>query len=403
MQPLFVTRELFQKSYYSMASGISIEPLLRFSHLCDDFIFTCLYLEKAYVKKQFEQEIYWSRDLELIDLEEVEFFDELTHFSLPTNFKKHLEKPHYMSFEEFEEYKRSFSEALNIPQFALVFRVLRKSTGKLLTLNFLVCESFATLNLLSEGGKYPPKVIEYVQAGEILTDPSEKGLMNRFFKHSSNLPLLVIRGFQPGYGFFTGFRSNSLSPVGIFNQIGMDFAHWTRNCNWNPGYWHEQKRYVKGFITNDTAEYILVNQKPIYGHVSLKLSSIIDNLPNIPMTDVLVMGKHLATNLAFQGRNVITWESTGLANGNQQYYSTDQKVSMLMAQLKKNNIAPDTPLHIIPSIIFEDQGKAFLGSLENLSNPSYTYAYRLFDFIDCRLRNFQEFIDNITHEKHLDQ
>ncbi|WP_395768899.1 hypothetical protein, partial [Aquirufa sp.] len=216
-----IDRALFQKSYFSLASGISIEPLLRMTHVCQDFIYTCLYLEKDYVKKQFDQQIRWSPDLEVVSYEEVDDFDELKHFDLPHNYQNYLQKPSYMRMDEFHGYQRSFQDALHLPQYCLIYRVLRRSTNQVLTLYFIVSESFATLNLLSQGGRYMPRVIEAIQAGEQLTDPSERGLLTRFLRHSIALPLLLIRGFQPSYGLFSGFRMNTLQPNRPMNQIAM--------------------------------------------------------------------------------------------------------------------------------------------------------------------------------------
>lgn len=384
-----IDRALFQKSYFSLASGISIEPMLRMTHVCQDFIYTCLYLEKDYVKKQFDQQIRWSPDLEVVSYEEVDDFDELKHFDLPHNYQNYLQKPSYMRMDEFQGYQRSFQDALHLPQYCLIYRVLRRSTNQVLTLYFIVSESFATLNLLSQGGRYMPRVIEAIQAGEQLTDPSERGLLTRFLRHSTALPLLLIRGFQPSYGLFSGFRMNALEPNRPMNQIAMDFSHWINTANWNPGCQHEPRRYVKAFVSPECVKLILANQKPIHGHVSLKLTSLIDELPSIPDSHVLVMGEHLASNPAFKGRNIVTWESFHVNKYTHSYSKTDQLVDKLKVQLKYKKIPQETPLHIIPSCLYEDQGKLFLASLENLTNPSTTYVYRPFDMIDCRLVDFE--------------
>ena len=385
-----INRALFQRSYLSLAAGVTVEPLLRMSHICQDFIFTCLYLEKDYVKKSFDQQIRWSGDLELVSFEEVNDFDELFHFELPANYTQYLNKPHYISMDEFQGYQRSFSEALHLPQYCLIYKIRRKSSGQVLTLYYIVTESFATLNLLSEGGRYMPRILEAIQAGELLTDPSEHGLLTRFFKYAQSLPFIFIRGFQPAYGLFSGFRSNALTPIGPMDKIGMDFSNWSRNASWNPGYRHDLRRYVKAFISPSCEKYILENQKPIRAHASLMLSSITEYLPQIPRSDVLVMGENLARNPAYQGFNIVSWESAGVNKYNHPYYSTDQQVDKLKARLKYMKIDVDTPLHIVPTFIFEDQGKQLLGSIRNkLTNPSYMYVHRAMDVIDLRLGKYE--------------
>lgn len=390
MKPI-IDLSLFQRSYFSMASGLSIEPLLRMTHICQDFIYTNLYLEQDYVKKWYDQQIQWAPDLELVSVDVVNDFDEMRHFELPANFQQYLQKPLYITMDEFRGYQNSFSGALHLPQYCLIYRVLRRSTQQVLTLYFVVSESFATLNLLSQGGQYMPRVIEAIQAGELLGDPSEKGLLTRFLTHAKTSPLLVIRGFQPYYSPYSNFRSNTLAPMGPLNQIAMDFSFW-ESGNWEPGFAHDSRRYVKAFTSQKWVDYVNSNQKSLQGHASLKLTSLIDELPSIPTSHVLVMGEHLASNPDFKGRNVVTWESMHVNKYTRNYYNADKLIDKLKAQLKYRKIAFDVTLHIIPCVN-EDQGKLFLTSLEKLTNPSTTYIYRPFDMIDCRLPNFQDILN----------
>jgi len=385
-----ITKELFANSYFSIGAGLTLSPLLKMSHLTTDFIFCNLYLTKNEIKTWYDRTINHSMDLELIDYKEVQDFDELKHFELPTNYTQYLYKPTYVTMEEFNGYMRTFEAAKNEQQFCLIYKVFRHSVQKELTLYFIVTEGFATLNLMSENGKARmPKVVECIQCGEVIDD-GENGLLARFFSQPNvKKPMLWIRGHQPNYGRWGHNKSKALIEAGPMPVVGLDFGTAWLAGNYNPGFKHDRRRYVKGYITEELSEKLTAP------HVAKKLStpkdqivfeSIVDKIPFIPQDEVIVINEHLANKYQITGSNIVIWESIGLSHHLFQVFaSASEQVGKLTSYVEKMGYGQTCKLHLVPYTT-EDQGRAFVESLSQLENHTVTYLYRPFDLLELRFQ-----------------
>ncbi len=385
-----ITKELFANSYFSIGAGLTLSPLLKMSHLTTDFIFCNLYLTKHQVKTWYDKNIGHSMDLELLEYTEVQEFDELKHFELPANYIQFLHKPSYVTMEEFNGYMGTFQAAKNESQFCLIYKMFRHSVQKELTLYFIVTEGFATLNLMSENGKVRmPKVVECIQCGEAIDD-AENGFLARFFSQPNvKMPLMWIRGHQPYYSKWGDYRSKSLVEAGPMPVVGMDFGTAWLAGNFNPGFKHDRRRYVKGYITEELCEQLTDSQ------MAMKLStpkdqivfeSIVDKIPFIPQDEVIIINEHLANKYQISGDNVVIWESFGFSHHLFEVFTPASKmVDHLSAHLQKKGISNETKIHLVPYTT-EDQGKAFVESLSRLKNPTATYLYRPFDLVDLKLQ-----------------
>jgi hypothetical protein len=385
-----ITKELFANSYFAIGGGITLSPLLKMSHLTTDFIFCNLYLTKHQVKTWYDKNIARSMDLELLDYREIHHFDELQQFELPANYTQYLHKPPYMSKEEFNGYMSTFQAAKEEPQFCLIYTMYRHSVQKELTLYFIVTEGFATLNLMSENGlARMPKVVECIQCGNAIDD-GENGLLARFFSQPKvKTPLLWIRGHQPYYSKWTTVRSKSLVEAGPMPIVGMDFGTGWIAGNFNPGYKHDKRRYVKGFISESRYEELMdpcIAQKISTQKDQIVFESLVANIAAIPAEDILVINQHLATTYQISGENVVIWESLGFSHHHFQVFSSaEEMVEHLAAYLDRNGYSKTSKLHLIPYTT-EDQGAAFIQSLSKLENATVTYLYRPLDLVDLRLQ-----------------
>ena len=385
-----ITKELFANSYFSIGAGLTLSPLLKMSHLTTDFIFCNLYLTKNEVKTWYDHNIDRSMDLELLEYKEIHDFDELKHFELPTNYTQYLHKPSYVTLEEFNEYMSTFQAAKNEPQFCLIYKVFRRSVQKELTLYFIVTEGFATLNLMSENGKVRmPKVVECIQCGDVIDD-GENGLLARFFSQPNvKMPILWVRGHQPQYGRWGSNKSKALIAAGPMPVVGLDFGTAWIAGNFNSGFKHDRRRYVKGYITETLCEELM--QPSIVDNMSTQkdqivFASIADQIPLIPVDEVIVINEHLANKCQISGDNVVIWESIGLSHHLFQVFSSASKqVNNLAVYLEKLGFGKSCKLHLVPYTT-EDQGRAFMESVFQLENPTLTYLYRPFDFVDLRLK-----------------
>ena len=77
-----ITKELFEKSFFSIGGGYDIEPLLRFSHICNLFINTNLDLEKNDVIQWYDGAFKKCNDIEVTEKIIIENFDERLFFEL---------------------------------------------------------------------------------------------------------------------------------------------------------------------------------------------------------------------------------------------------------------------------------------------------------------------------------
>ena len=383
-----ITKELFANSYYSIGAGLTLSPMLKMSHLTSDFIFCNLYLTKNEVKRWYDRNIEYSNDLSLVEFKEVDDFDELHHFELPYNYTQYLYKPGYISIAEFNGYMSSFQDAKYKSQFCLIYKVFRHSIQKELTLYYITTEGFATLNLMSENGKARiPKIVECIQCGNIIDD-GENGLLARFFSQSKvKFPLLWIRGHQPNYSKWENTRSKSLVKAGPMPVVGLDFGtSWTAG-NFNPGFRHEPKRYVKGFITEEFCKKLTkpeLAKKISTSKDQISFDSILSHIPFIPKDEVIVINRYLAKKHHIEGNNVVIWESIKFSHYNNMVFSPASEIVQLLSDyLEKKEFS--AKVHLIPYTT-EDQGAAFIQCLSMLKNPTISYLYRPFDIVDLKLQ-----------------
>lgn len=385
-----ITKELFENSYYAIGAGLTLSPLLKMSHLTTDFIFCNLYLTKHQVKTWYDKNIVRSGDLELLDYREVQNFDELKHFELPANYAQYLHKPPYVSMEEFNGYMSTFQAAKDEPQFCLIYTMFRHSVQKELTLYFIVTEGFATLNLMSENGiARMPKVVECIQCGNAIDD-GENGLLARFFSQPKvKTPMLWIRGHQPHYSKWSTARSKALVEAGPMPIVGLDFGTSWIAGNFNPGFKHDKRRYVKGFISETRYKELMdpfIAEKISTQKDQIVFESLVVKISTIPADELLVINQHLATTWQISGENVVIWESLGFSHVHFEVFSSAAEiVDCLAAYLDRNGYSKSSKLHLVPYTT-EDQGAAFIQSLSKLENATVTYLYRPFDLVDLRLQ-----------------
>jgi hypothetical protein len=282
----------------------------------------------------------------------------------------------------------SFQDAKHKSQFCLIYKVFRHSIQKELTLYYITTEGFATLNLMSENGKARmPQIVDCIQCGNII-DNGENGLLARFFSQSKvKLPLLWIRGHQPNYSKWENTRSKSLVKAGPMPVVGLDFGtSWTAG-NFNPGFRHDPKRYVKGFITEELCKKLTepgLAKKISTSKDQISFDSILSHIPFIPKDEVIVINRYLAKKHHIEGNNVVIWESIKFSHYNNMVFSPASViVQRLSDYLEKKEFS--AKVHLIPYTT-EDQGAAFIQCLSMLKNPTISYLYRPFDIVDLKLQ-----------------
>ena len=107
-----ITKEIFNNSFYYIGPGFDFEPLSRFSHLCNTFIYANLWYTKSEVLKNIKLELENNDYLQIESVIEHKNFDELSFFEFDPNYKKQF-KQMLDCFSDYEKdmYFNAFREA----------------------------------------------------------------------------------------------------------------------------------------------------------------------------------------------------------------------------------------------------------------------------------------------------
>jgi len=226
-----LTPSYFEKSLYYIGSGYDIEPLLRFTHLTNTFIYVNLHLSFEKISDWYDEQLEVHPDIELLEKEVDNSFDETTHFDLHPDYISHLTQPSFINKREAESYYRAFNHAKADPQWAIHYRLKRKSLDREISLLLLTTEGLASYIALSHNGTYAPKILTTIQTNVL---EESEGLMNCYFDNDAvKKPDLWVRGFMPELPVRTGFfgeevhrtDNHVLNSAGVFPKVGLSFNH----------------------------------------------------------------------------------------------------------------------------------------------------------------------------------
>jgi len=370
-----ITTEMFTNSFYYPAPGFDIQPLKRFTHLCDNFLYANLFINKEDVLKWYTRELNRG-DFEILETKTYDDFREEDFFELDDKYRQHLANwPRlYMQKNELSDYLKTFEPAHQLPQFLIHFRVKRKSLDKVINLFYFTGEGIASYIVLSQNGKYAPKVLATIQTG-MMEKPT--GVMNNFYSNENNArPLLWLRGFEPD-GYFYGFRGNdndALENLGVFSVKVIDFRAWYCGI-YNP--YSDRKRYVKAFVT---AEQNTKNLQLSPQYFSQNHTYRIERLnPNDAayLDNFVVCGAHHLNQLNQMNNQIngVAWEKLLDYNTN----CASMQIEILQNYLNENKITEN--LLIFPHCT-EDEGKLYHESILTIINRTETVLSSPYDFFD---------------------
>jgi hypothetical protein len=377
-----ITTDMFRRSLYNIGPGFDLQPMLRFTHVTDVFMYVNLYLWQEDMEDWYEDE-FKRYGIEVRGKEVISDFDETAHFELHPQYLSHLTQPDFLTQHEAQMYWQSFSGAKRDAQFALVYTLYRESVDREFTLIIFYGEGLASYIALSHNGLYAPRVLCTVQTG-VLEHPDS--LMNRFFERPGCAhPELWVRGFEPRrYGWIPVPESNVLRSSGVFNRKVLDF-----NLKWYVGYsyrgQHTRVRHCKGFTTEagfERMQRLQLRQEFAGGRH--RISTERWSAEGCGEQDWLVVSR-VWTRLgeSFPAERTLFWEdftdlpSSWLSRG------IALNVHELRVRLKSAKVPKDATLHVIPAF-FEDEGAAWLRHVQNFPQQTVLYAPGLYDVIDFK-------------------
>jgi len=381
-----ITTKIFEQSFYNIGAGFDIEPLHRFTHLTNTFIYVNLGLKKDKVIEWYDYALRFSEDIEIIEKTVIDNFDELNYFEMHKNYLSHLTKPDFISTSDLRDYHNTFNWEHKNKHFAIHYKLRRISLNREIDFYYISSEGLASYIALSHNGIYAPKILCTIQTG-VLENP--EGIMNKMLiQKNYKTPSIWIRGFEPEYYSRNSNRNKALKEKGLFNIKVLDF-----NRKWICGMSYPAQRsfnrYCKAFTTTLQLENLkkhIFNKKFINDKDKIISGSILDHIKDFNKYDWLIISKNIYTKLEMKHPNTIFWEDIIPKRSFWRYTHRDasKQINKLKEQLKQNNINNDVALHIIP-FCNEDEGALYMKSIKELKNKTYTYLNNMYDFIDLKI------------------
>ena len=404
-QPLLrLTSADFSKSLFYIGAGYDIEPLLRFTHMTDTFIYVNLFLSRHEVCRWYELQFAWHPDLDLVDRQIYDDFDETRHYDLHPDYLDHLMRPMFIDRKELEQYLNAFEQARKIHQWAIVYTLVRRSTGRVITLYYLTAEGLASYIALSHNGQYAPRILTTIRTN-VLEQP--RGIMNRFFAQKEIVyPDLWIRGFMPEppveidvFGKMSRREENDvLCAEGLFQIPAMSFNHkWT--CGNFEDWDSTNVRHCKGFVTKKKAKQVQRKYRDVvdldgHGRHRLLFQDITAQSRHFAPHDLVVAPRRIIEQMDKTRFYSISWESILTCRFDHKahrtvYPTVQEQLDLAWKAIQAHNLAQDATIHLIPYCL-EDEGKIYRQGICHWSLPTVTYINGLMDFIDLRTKREEE-------------
>lgn len=373
-----ISRSLFQKSVFNIGAGKDLNPLIRFAHYSDTFIFTNLFLNFGEINSWYKNQFKFHSDFELLSTEIVEERAYLEVFEQGANEGLYV-RPVYPFDNNFfmENYSHVFHPTRHDANWLIYFEVKFKPLNKILRLFYYNGEGLATYLRLSNSGQYSCRILVTIQTG-VLEFPNRE--VDQFYSRYK-APLVWVRGYEPSWEP----NGQQLAETGYFEKVGTNFNHYWSVGEYNPGSF--SLRLCKGFITKDTWEAL--DQRPNLIQWSSLHSMVRSRLETSPLLkdgDIIVLPHRLSRlQKSIPAKvNLIYWESlVGLKvhNGSEEACCSGAKEQILALRKKLDGIKlqDDQRIHLIPFCL-ESEMEVYQKEVLNLPFKTTTYGLHPLDF-----------------------
>jgi len=400
-----ISTDAFQKSFYYIGCGYDIQPLVRFTHITDTFIYTNLAIPQNQIEDWYDDQFRFHPDIEVISKEINQSFDETKDFELHPNYVSHLTNIDFLTDNEKKDYLETFTPMGKDKQWAIVYKLKRISLDREITLTIITAEGLASYIALSHNGVYAPKVLATIQTN-ILENP--EGMLNKLLsKETVTQPEIWIRGVEPLHPvqrIFHQKKSNVLDATGVFNTIGMSFNHKWSTANWDDSSRFSgaliDERHCKAFITeseksnlekmNFTEEYSSGDHQLVCS--MLDFNTLTDGaivvVPEsmagaIPPTVTSVVWEKILKQTICHIQNGAEGSDYARLRNTPIYLTVGQQIEALNSKLDNLNVGTNNRIHVIPHFQ-EDEGKKYVENISKLKYQTTTYLPELLDCIDLK-------------------
>lgn len=362
---------LFQSSIFNIGAGFDLEPIKRFHHLTNTFIYTNVYIDCEEIKDWYTKEINESSDLELISVHEEhtasKMFESGTR--LPSIESARIEP--FQSNGFWSEFSRTFSFCKVHVPWLLVFSIRIKSTNQVVELYYFYGEGLSTYIHMSKKGKVSPIGLITVQTGKLEYPQQELDI----FFHDASKPLFWLRGFWADHFVFQ--RYESLVAKGLYSRIGMKLNHHYKVGSFN--FFDSGERHCRVFTTPSIAEKLEAYPVQTFSDKDQVVrKGWSEEACHLSKNDWSIIPKRLADKT--NSEQIITWEY--LADITSSHTSLAEKIAAL-------SLPAGATLHLIPNCL-ESEGRQFLTELAKIPYETRTYAPFPMDFLDLKLLDSQD-------------
>jgi hypothetical protein len=380
--PFHIDTKAFDRSFFYIGPGFDIQPLLRFTHVCDTFLYANVFLDTRPAEEWYDHALAESPDIEIVGKDvEMGFALDLA-FELGPEPWTNVNAAGFMSHMEIMDYFETFRRIHDLEQFSITWQLKRRSTGRRLTLRYFTCEGLQAYVALSRGGRHAPRVLCTIQTG-VLESP--RGMLDRFFRDPSRArPLLWVRGIQPDEPpLFPRDRRDALESLGEYPVRAMSFNH-----RWLCGDSYEgqrtAERHCAGFMTRETAATL--KQAPWRTEYhderhAVTTDRLKPGLPNVAASDVAIMPRRLIDRLASGDARVHAWEN--VLAGTTVGITADQQVTAMATYMNRIGLPTDATIHILPWCL-EDEHQLYRRALAQCSHATITYCPCLADLLEMK-------------------
>lgn len=373
-----INSTLFQNSVFNIGAGKDLNPMIRFAHYSDTFIYTNLYLGFEDIFSWYKDHFEAHPDFELLDTEVVEHEAYKVVFEQDSRDGLYVKPVYPFDNQSFmKDYARVFHSASREANWLIYFEVKFKPLNKILRLYYYNGEGLATYLRLSNSGEIACRVMVTIQTG-FLEFPKRE--LDLFFSIYA-APKIWVRGYEPSWDP----HGRQLFATGYFGNEGISFNH-----HWTVGEYMKntlQTRNCKGFITLDT--WIALADRSTVSEWSNQHSLYRGKLEEsefLKEGDLVVLPKHLAR---LRGQisakvNVIYWESlvgskesdgSGLACSS----GALEQVEALKNKLGGIDWHSDFQVHLVPFCL-ESEMEVYKKEVKTLPFKTVTYGLHPLDF-----------------------
>lgn len=378
-----ITTEIFEKSFFSIGGGLDIEPLLRFSHISDFFINVNLFLSKDYVIQWYDRAFQYCDDIEVLEKKVINEFDEEEFFELHEDYISHLTNPDFISREALVDYQNAFSPAIGLNQYAIIYKLYRKSVNRTITYYHCTAEGLASYLTLSQNGRYAPIALCTIETGVL--EQADSVFNDFFLLEKKKGPNLWIRGFEPRY-HPSRPHINSFDSIGLYKNKVLDF-----NSKWTSGWSYSPKqltveRHCKGYVSDEILSKLksLTLKKEFQSDKDCFLFKPLNpKSDKIRDKDCLIISKKTKIDLENINCKILYWEHYTFNHYWRRIVNVNEQFEKISKRLRKMPLPSDAILHIIPFCL-EDEGVSYYNSIARLNFKTVTYVPNLYDFIDLK-------------------